>query len=60
MSSKICHNFGTLIFVKNTYKNIGKAPLYRFSKNIVILLLIILNHFIKLNLAMMRKIENNF
>ena len=25
------HNFGTLIFVKNTYLNIGKAPLYRFS-----------------------------
>ena len=26
------HNFGTLIFVKNTYLNIGKAPLYRFSE----------------------------
>ena len=53
------HKFGALIFFKNTYLNIGKVPLYRFSENNYILS----NNadpFFKFEVGNNKKIENDF
>jgi len=53
------HSLGAIIFFKNTYFNIGKVPLYRFSENNYVLS----NNaepFLKLEFGNNKKIRNNF